>query len=581
MLTFWEQLGLRAREAAGRGDATVAMPEVGEAADWVAGEVPDPVLRAEAAAWCARGARYHDLVRLAARAALALDRGDFTPVYRPKAAAELEPMLALWPRVLAVPTTVPLSPADMIGLRALPVHPLGLVAQPTWADGSFLSPSEYFFHDLDHARFKLREDCLARASTSPMPTRTDHARRPQRTPPVDPARRRRSDGRAAVGRVPAQWTRARALLARVARAADGATAHAAELLLFEVVHEKGLPLARPVLAARLRPTPTSSSCAKGRNRLLRRRRSGGEVDERAAGGARHARRRRGGGPMTLPVFRDDALAPDALDRALRECGGFFVEHGRGGRPAGGNAGGQPRVLLAARDDKRALAIERSAHFRGWSQMHNERDWREQLHLGRERPAADVRPDFRRLEGPNLWPDDAAWRDVVAGYIDAAARAGGVILDGLARRLGVDAGCFARLGDEGYLVAKLIGYHPQPRTRAVRSGVAAHVDFSWLTINLQDSAGLEVRRPDGAWAPVDVRPGAVWVHAGELLEHATRGRYAATPHRVVNPSTRRTRVSVPVFVNPPLASQVPVFPRDVRPRTRSRRNATSRPSTFIA
>ena len=263
--------------------------------------------------------------------------------------------------------------------------------------------------------------------------------------------------------------------------------------------------------------------------------------------------------MTLPAFRDDALAPDALDRALRDCGGFFLE-------LSGAAAGRPAGMLAAShaffslpdDDKRALAIERSAHFRGWSQMHNERDWREQLHLGRERAAVDVRPAFRRLEGPNLWPDDAAWRDVVAGYIDAAARVGGEILDRLARRLGVDASCFARVSSEGYLVAKLIGYHPQLQARAVRSGVAAHVDFSWLTINLQDSAGLEVRRPDGTWTPVDVRPGSVWVHAGELLEHATRGRYPATPHRVVNPSTRRMRVSVPVFVNPPLDAIVPVF-----------------------
>jgi isopenicillin N synthase-like dioxygenase len=263
--------------------------------------------------------------------------------------------------------------------------------------------------------------------------------------------------------------------------------------------------------------------------------------------------------VALPAFRDDALAPDALDRALRAWGGFFVE-------LSGAAAGLPAGMLAASHaffslpdgDKRALAIERSAHFRGWSQMHNERDWREQLHLGRERPAADERPEFRRLEGPNLWPEDAAWRGVVAGYIDAAARIGGAILDALARALGVGAGCFARVGSDGYLVAKLIGYHPQQEARAARSGVAAHVDFSWLTINLQDSAGLEVRRPDGAWTPVDVRPGAVWVHAGELLEHATRGRYAAAPHRVVNPSARRTRVSVPVFVNPPLDAIVPVF-----------------------
>jgi hypothetical protein len=71
-------------------------------------------------------------------------------------------------------------------------------------------------------------------------------------------------------------------------------------------------------------------------------------------------------------------------------------------------------------------------------------------------------------------------------------------------------------------------------------------------------GLEIRVPDGTWTPVDVRPGAVWVHIGELLEHASGGRYLATPHRVVNRSETRTRVSVPVFINPPLDAVVPVF-----------------------
>ena len=80
----------------------------------------------------------------------------------------------------------------------------------------------------------------------------------------------------------------------------------------------------------------------------------------------------------------------------------------------------------------------------------------------------------------------------------------------------------------------------------------------MTVNLQDSPGLEVRRPDGSWTPVGALPDAVWVHAGELLEHATAGRYRATPHRVVNPSLTRTRLSIPVFVNPPLDSWVPVL-----------------------
>jgi isopenicillin N synthase-like dioxygenase len=261
--------------------------------------------------------------------------------------------------------------------------------------------------------------------------------------------------------------------------------------------------------------------------------------------------------VTPPLFEEDRLEPAALDIALRGWGGLFVRLS--------NAELLDRMLTVGRsffslphDEKAALAIERSVHFRGWSEMRNERDWREQLHLGRERPAAGARPTFQRLEGPNLWPDDRAWRAVVSSYMEVAARLGELILERLARVLGVDDDCFERIGCDGYLVTKLIGYHPQTPVDRVRLGVAAHVDFSWLTIDLHDGAGLEVRGPDGTWTPVDVRPGAVWVHIGELLEHASGGRYLATPHRVVNRSETRTRVSVPVFINPPLDAVVPVF-----------------------
>jgi len=39
---------------------------------------------------------------------------------------------------------------------------------------------------------------------------------------------------------------------------------------------------------------------------------------------------------------------------------------------------------------------------------------------------------------------------------------------------------------------------------------------------------------------------------------TNDIYVSTPHRVLNPSTSRTRVSIPVFINPPLDAWVPVL-----------------------
>ena len=91
-------------------------------------------------------------------------------------------------------------------------------------------------------------------------------------------------------------------------------------------------------------------------------------------------------------------------------------------------------------------------------------------------------------------------------------------------------------------------------------MAAHVDFSLITLTLQDSPGLEIRRPGGEWVVVDPLAGGLWVHPGELLQIASNGAYAATPHRVLNPSLARTRVSLPLFLNPALSARVePLVP----------------------
>jgi hypothetical protein len=82
-------------------------------------------------------------------------------VYVPKAGAELGPFLDLAPYIVGVPVWAPVSAALLLLTRAVPVHILGVVREPAWADGQWCSPEEYFYHDLDHARFKIREDLLA------------------------------------------------------------------------------------------------------------------------------------------------------------------------------------------------------------------------------------------------------------------------------------------------------------------------------------------------------------------------------------------------------------------------------------
>lgn len=230
------------------------------------------------------------------------------------------------------------------------------------------------------------------------------------------------------------------------------------------------------------------------------------------------------------VVVDPAVPQARCDRMLADAAAFFA-------------------LDAATKD--ALTIADSPHFRGYSRMNDERDFREQVHFGRELPAVAGRAEpFSRLQGPNRWPDDPAWRARVCDYVTAVEQVGERLLGKIALALGLDHRAW--LGADPYVLTKCIGYHPQVVGEGPRRGVAPHLDFSLVTLTLQDdTGGLEVRSPDGAWRRVPAHRGAWLVNIGELLQFVTGDRLMATPHRVVNPSLQRTRCSVPVFVNPSL------------------------------
>lgn len=247
------RLHRRAQQAAAAGDDTFAIPEAAPVVELVAAMVDPGPLRTQAERWLGDGASYHRLLRLAARAVTSLpdDGVAGAAVYVPKTAGELEPILKLWPAVLAIPTATAFEPNDLIALRAFPVHPLGLVREPSWADGRHCSPAEFFFHDLDHARFKIREDLLVEGIAIP------DAYQDGTTLDARSGQHRTILG-AAEGRIGSTlWDRVeprRELGARLlAFAANlgGARSAAAELLLFEMICEKSLPLDAAVLAREL------------------------------------------------------------------------------------------------------------------------------------------------------------------------------------------------------------------------------------------------------------------------------------------------------------------------------------------
>jgi isopenicillin N synthase-like dioxygenase len=102
---------------------------------------------------------------------------------------------------------------------------------------------------------------------------------------------------------------------------------------------------------------------------------------------------------------------------------------------------------------------------------------------------------------------------------------------------------------------MIHYQAAPGS-GPRSGVAPHVDFSWITLVLQDDAGgLQVRTPAGEWLPAPPVAGRMLVNIGEILAFSTGGCCTATPHCVSLPPAGCARISLPFFLNPGLATTV--------------------------
>lgn len=270
--------------------------------------------------------------------------------------------------------------------------------------------------------------------------------------------------------------------------------------------------------------------------------------------------------VDLSPFRHDpgsaaaATVVDELVTAANEVG-FVYLTGHGVDPAL-DAG----IFHAARDffdlpedERRALAIENSPAFRGYTILGDEvtngrSDWRDQLDLGPEQVAPELAPGdpaWLRLRGPNQWP--ASLPEMAPTVLEWIAAMDGVGLTAL-RALAVGLGLSIDHWDEGFLPEsdthlKIIRYPPPPAGSETDQGVGLHSDTGLLTFILQDDVGgLQVQLGEELIDAPPV-PGAYLMNLGEMLETATDGYLKATPHRVLSPPAGRERISIAYFFNP--------------------------------
>lgn len=223
------------------------------------------------------------------------------------------------------------------------------------------------------------------------------------------------------------------------------------------------------------------------------------------------------------------------------------------------------------DVKRNGEMVNLPHFLGYTRLANEitalhTDWREQIDLATELPVPEEGlPIYRQIEGPNLWPDEAAvplFRPVVTNYISKMTELSKVFRQLVCEAIGLPPNAFdSYFKPNQQCKMKIISYPDSALLASAESAVLSdtpetlqgcgpHRDSDLLTFIYQATGAgeaLQVQNFQGQWIPVPNVPGTLVVNAGQTLEAISSGVCKATIHRVVTPSAGSgTRISVPFF-----------------------------------
>jgi isopenicillin N synthase-like dioxygenase len=254
-------------------------------------------------------------------------------------------------------------------------------------------------------------------------------------------------------------------------------------------------------------------------------------------------------PLAL-ADRDPESAARALGDAFARTG-FAVIADHGIDPALiARADAAARALFALPEAaKAALVVAGGGGQRGLTPFGREAakgavraDLKEFWHIGRQGDPALP---------SNIWPEVTDFRAATLALYGALETTGLRILRPIARHLGLPDDHFEAAVTGGNSILRLLHYPPVP-AGAEGLRAEAHEDINVITLLLgAEEAGLQLLRPDGAWASIDVPPGCLVCNIGDMLQRYSGGRLPSTTHRVVNPAPDRAgiaRYSMPFFLH---------------------------------
>ncbi len=271
------------------------------------------------------------------------------------------------------------------------------------------------------------------------------------------------------------------------------------------------------------------------------------------------------------IILEDTIRPVSFASAKRDPDGFASELGRSFRETGfavvSDHPVDPGVIERAVADtqaffalpepvKRQYFQEGGGGQRGYTPFAMEnakgearKDLKEFWHRGRDLPPGHRFEPFMPANVPVA--EIARFDTSTKALFEALDAMGGVLLEAIARDLGLPDDWFQPTVNEGNSILRLLHYPPiDGEPDGVRAG--AHEDINVITLLLgAEEAGLQARTRSGDWLPIQPPEGALVVNIGDMLQRLTNHVLPSTTHRVVNPSRERMafpRYSTPFFLH---------------------------------
>ncbi|KAF7834097.1 flavonol synthase/flavanone 3-hydroxylase [Senna tora] len=165
----------------------------------------------------------------------------------------------------------------------------------------------------------------------------------------------------------------------------------------------------------------------------------------------------------------------------------------------------------------------------------------------------------------FWPrEPEAYKEVNEEYAKCVREVGEKLLKYLSLGLEVEENALKdAVGGEALEYMMKINYYPPCPRPDLALGVTPHTDLSAITILLPNEVpGLQVLK-DGRWIDAHYIPNALIIHIGDQIQILSNGKYKSVMHRT-KVEKERTRMSWPVFLEPPGELEIGPLPQLVTP-----------------